>query len=522
MSKLKNKFFISFLLGAFCILAFAPFQLFITAIISISGFYYLLEKKSATAKQAFYLGFCYGFGYFLAGIHWIAISLLVDASSFAWLIPFALTLIPGVLAIYFALMAFCYFKIIQKIKCRFNYQKNLIFAILWLAFEILRSNLFTGFPWNLIGYSWLFSINISQIANIFGIYGLSFFAIIIFLAPTLFFNKNTQKSDKIYAIILSFLVILSFFYGNFYIKKNDKNNISNIELRLVQGNIKQEMKWQNDEKYNNFIKHIELTNSKNIENIDAVIWSETAIPYIIDADNENFMNELKKALPKKNNNYGNLISGALRADFIDENKTEISQAYNSIVLIDENGLKNFYDKSHLVPFGEYVPLQKYLPFITKITDGAVGFGEGDGPKELQAKNFSFSPLVCYEIIFSNKTIAKGSNPELIVNLTNDSWFGNSIGPYQHLASAQMRAIEYGTSVARVANSGITAFISPFGEIIDKIELNKTGILDVKLIKKNEETLYRKFGNLLLAIIVFLVIIILTFSLKNVSKPNSAN
>ena len=513
---LKNKFFIAFLAGAFCVFAFAPFQLFFTAIISISAFYYFLEKKTDKAKQAFYLGFFYGFGYFLAGIHWIAISLLVDASSFAWLIPFALTLIPGILAIYFALMALCYFKITQKIKCKYHYQKILIFAILWLIFEILRANLFTGFPWNLIGYIWLFSINISQIANIFGIYGLSFFAVIICLFPALFFDKNPKKIDKIFAVILAILMVMSFFYGLFYIKKNNQNNISDINLRLVQGNIKQEMKWRSDEKYRNFIKHIELTNSRGIEDIDAVIWSETAIPYIVDSGDEDLMRELKKALPRKNNISGNLISGALRADFTDESKIEISQAYNSIVLIDENGLNSFYDKSHLVPFGEY------LPFINKITDGAVGFGEGDGPKELQAKAFSFSPLVCYEIIFSNKIIAKNSDPDLIVNLTNDSWFGNSIGPYQHLASAQMRAIEYATSVARVANSGITAFIDPFGRIIDRIELNKTAILDVKLVKKNNDTIYQKFGNLLLSIIILVVVIILIFSPKNVSKSSNSN
>jgi len=521
MKILQNNYVLAFLAGAISVFSFAPFNWFFCAIISISCFYYLIDAKAQNKRQVFKIGFFYGFGYFLAGIHWIAISLLVDAKSFAWLIPFALTLIPAILALYFACFAISFSYIKQKLIINSNYIKIIIFAIVWVVFEYLRSILLTGFPWNLVGYSWLFSINFSQLANIFGIYGLSFFAVIVALLPILLIKKTKQKDDIIFASSALFLLFVGFLYGYFYIKSNDKNNILDVKFRLVQGNIKQEMKWLEEEKYFNLMKHINLSLQKNADDIDAVLWSETAIPYAVDSNDFLLIKELQKALPNNNKNPS-LISGALRLEFFDDNKTEVKQAFNSIVAINQNGVANFYDKGHLVPFGEYVPLQEFLPFIDKITQGSIGFGRGSGPETIKASTFSFSPLVCYEVIFPNKIVAKGSSPDVIINLTNDSWFGNSIGPYQHLASAQMRAIEYGLSVARVANSGITAFIDPFGRIVKKIPLNQQGFFDVNLIKKNSPTIYQKFGNLVLLTLILSLILIILFLNKNARKSSQSN
>lgn len=500
----KSKLFVAFGAGALCSLAFAPFNLIIFSVISITVFYFLIEK-SHNQKQTFFYGFCYGFGYFLAGNYWIAISLLVDAKEFAWLIPFCLTLIPGILAIYFALLAVSFKALTKKFHLNKNYQKITIFAILWIFFELIRSFLFTGFPWNLLGYSALFSEYFSQMANIFGVYGLSFLIVLISLTPILFLKNNHQKSDKIFACLILILTIANLLYGKFYIDEAKLITDSKTKLRIVQSNIKQEMKWDEREKYRNFLKTISLTNSKNLDDVKIVIWSETSTPYAIEA-NSQVLEKLKLATPKN----GFLITGALR---FKHDNYQINQAWNSVFTVSQNGIENFYDKHHLVPFGEYVPLQKFLPFINKITDGALGFSSGDGAKTLNAGNLKFSPLICYEVIFPDKIIDKNSPPNLLINVTNDAWFGFSSGPFQHFDMTRMRAIEHGLFLARAANTGVSAFIDPFGRVIAKINLNEEGIIDANLITKNQRTIYSKHGNKPLLILIALAIALLIISRK---------
>lgn len=525
----KNKFFknrplIAFLAGAFCSLAFSPFNCFIAATVSFSIFYFLLEEtpkhahhhghhKKLDKKQIFFIGFCYGFGYFLAGVYWISISLFVDIEKFFWLVPFAIILIPAVLAMYIGLFTLTYKWLVRELKCVENYQRILVFSVAWLCFEVLRSQLYSGFPWNLIGYIWMFDPVFAQSASIFGVYGLSLFAVLICLFPVLFLNINTVKKikeitlgDEILAVFLTMILLGNLTYG---FKRIDEQKIvkdSETKLRLVQANIKQEIKWDPQQKYKNFAKHIEMTNSRDLTGVKAVIWSETSVPYVID-DNPELLEKLRLATPPK----GSLITGGLRVARDSESPEKISNIWNSVFLLEENGVRNFYDKHHLVPFGEYVPLQKYLPFLEKITDGAVGFSSGPGPKTLQAEAFSFSPLLCYEVIFSNNVIDQDKRPDLLVNLTNDAWFGNSPGPYQHFVMARMRAIEEGISLARVAGSGITAYIDPFGRIVKKIGLNEEGMIDVALIKKLEPTIFEKYSYLPLILLITVICVFLTFS-----------
>ncbi|MBM5783019.1 MAG: apolipoprotein N-acyltransferase [Pelagibacterales bacterium] len=490
--KSKNKFFLSAFAGAVCNLAFAPFHWFFPILISIPIFYFLISVAK-NRKETFWFGWFYGFGYFVAGIYWISISLLVDAKQFAWLIPFAATLIPAVLAIYFALFALSYKFLVDRFFVKQVYEKVLLFSSLWILFEILRSFLFTGFPWNLIGYIWCFNDNFLQISAIFGIWGLSLIAVLVGLIPVLFisykngeFVFNNHLYDKIFGTIIIFILASSFFYGLYRIDSSKLVVDSSKKLRLVQGNIKQSAKWNLEEKYRNFFKHIRLTNSKDLREVKAVIWSETAVPYAID-NNSELLNKLKLAVPEE----GILITGALRLGY--SSLGEVDEVWNSVFNIGDSGVLDYYDKHHLVPFGEYVPLQKYLPFISKITDGAMGFSEGEGVKTLKNNVFSFSPLLCYEVIFSDKIIDKNNRPDLLVNLTNDAWFGRSSGPYQHLDMAKVRSVEYGISLARVANTGITAFFNPLGQLVDKIELNDEGVIDVDFVNNIEPTVYSKFG-----------------------------
>ncbi|MBU6140795.1 MAG: apolipoprotein N-acyltransferase [Proteobacteria bacterium] len=498
----KNLLF-SFFAGAFGALAFAPVNFFPASLISFSIFYLLLEKIERK-KEVFWLGFVFGFGHFLAGIYWISISLLVDAKHFAWLIPFALTLIPSALALYVALFALTYKFFITKFRLSETYKKIILFALCWLLFEVLRSNLFSGFPWNLLGYIWLFNENFAQLASVFGVYGLSLFAILISLFPTLFLQKKTPSCDKIFAAIIVIFLCGNLVFAHFYI--DDAKIISDpkTKIRLVQANIKQDLKWDEQQKYNDFIRQIELTNSQGLENVKVVVWSETSVPYVVN-DNPILRSHLSNAAPKD----GILITGALRV--------EKEKAWNSIFVFNRSGIADHYDKHHLVPFGEFIPLQKFLSFLLlsealdSLTGGGEGFSSGEGPHTLLGEGFSFSPLVCYEVIFSDEVVNRKHRPDIFINLTNDAWFGNSSGPYQHFNMARMRAIEYGIPLIRVANTGISALVDPFGRVVEKIGLNQSGVVDVDLIKNSETSIYATYRYLPLISLIAVMLIFLVFS-----------
>jgi len=507
----KKNYLVTFGVGSLLTLAFAPFNLFIFCPISITIFFLIIDKED-NLKQVFYRSFFYCFGFFVFGIYWICNSLLIDIAKYGWLIPFAITLIPALMALYFATLCYIYKLLIKRFSISFAYKKIILFSIFWLFFEVIRSNLFTGFPWNLLGYAWLFNINFVQASSIFGIYGMSFFACLISLTPILFFQKNNNFRNKIFGFFLIFLFFANFVFGVFYIDKNYQKNLPHLaKLRLVQANILQKDKWLDEEKYQNFQNHVELTNSKSLEGIDAVIWSETSIPFVVDSTNSSMLQALSKAVPQR----GHLLSGALRLENRGENDFKI---WNSMFVFNENSVQNYYDKRHLVPFGEYVPLHKYLSFlfiddvIDKITGGGSGFSEGEGDKMISLKtssqnNLFFNPLLCYEVIFSREVIDKNKIPDFFVNLTNDSWFGFSSGPYQHLQSARMRSIEYARPMVRVAQTGVTANINHFGEIVDKIGLNKKGIIDVDIYKNELLSIYAKYSQLPIAIIVICLLLL---------------
>ncbi len=508
--KLRNKYAAALIAGSICALAFAPFHFFIAAIFSISGLFYLLENKTDTGKEAFKIGLIYGFGYFLAGIYWICISLLVDPVKFAWLIPFCLTIIPGVLALYFAGLAYGYKKITAHYKFD-NYQKIIIFATLWIIAEILRSYLLSGFPWNLLGYSFLFSNHFAQSASIFGVYGLSFFAVLIALSPFLLYKTN--RPNKIFAIILTAIIFANFIFGFYRLHTTQLITHDETKLRLVQANITQSLKWDPTQKYRNFLQHIAMSNEVENADVKAVIWSETSVPYAIDGQSHDLLDLLNRAT----SNNSVLITGGLRIEYTDASRMEIKDVWNSVFTINKAGIENYYDKSHLVPFGEYVPFANLLPFIEKITEGAKGFSLGQGPQTLQTAHFSYSPLICYEVIFPNNIIDKNNRPDLLVNVTNDSWFGTSSGPYQHFDAAKMRAIEYGISLARVANSGISGYIDPLGNVVNKINLNEKAVIDVSLVEKIPETIFSRFANWPLLALVLASLSLLFLSPKKRRK-----
>lgn len=501
-----------FTIGLLSFLAFAPFNFFAINFLTIPLFF-LIIKNGNNYKKVFLRGLLFGYGYFLSGIYWIAISLLVDIEKFAWLIPFALTLIPIFLALYFGLLAISFNYLSKKISPKFLYQEIILMAILWVIIESLRSTLFTGFAWNLIGYSFLFNNYLIQIVSIFGIYFLSLLAIIIALTPLYLLNHKIKFQDKIFLLIISLTIIANFIFGYCRVNHSNIQQITDRKIRIIQANIKQEIKWQEDQRYKNLLEHIELTNSKPLDQLDAVIWSETSIPYIV--EDKSLIKLLKLAVP----NSGVLISGGLRVQR--DKDQNIEKIFNSIFTFDDQGINNFYDKHHLVPFGEYVPLQKLFSFlfiddiVDKITGGGMGFSSGQKAKIIETQHFKFNPLICYEVIFSSEIINKSQLPDLFINLTNDAWFGNSTGPYQHLAMSQIRSVEYAMPMIRVAGTGISASIDAFGRIIKEIPLNTQAVIDVNLIKNNQySTFYHQYQHLPLILIMIALFTVVAIKLKD--------
>ena len=270
-----------------------------------------------------------------------------------------------------------------------------------------------------------------------------------------FVKGNGSQGQYLYSFIpLNFLTLKSL---------NAKIKTFNINIQLVQANIKQDLKWDKNEKVNNLKKHINMSNSKNA---DIIIWSESSIPYIIDKNA--YIDFLTDKI---------LIAGALRADI---KNNQINELWNSIFVFKNGKITDYYDKQVLVPFGEYIPFSKYLPFVKKITNGAIDFSSGNSNKNIIINNIKFNPIICYEIVFPNYVKKKNKDAYIILNLTNDGWFGISSGPYQHFVATRFRAVENKTPVIRVSNSGITAYIDEYGRVVEKLDLDIEGEIELKI------------------------------------------
>lgn len=498
--KPRLNYFISFVLGLLSALAFAPIFLFPTLFIAFSGFLLLLSYATSK-KSSFLVGWWFGFGFFIAGLYWISFALLVDINSFGWLIPFAVLLIPAILAIYIGLVG-----LLAKILSKNKYQLLVNFICLWALFEIVRVNILTGFPWLLLGYSLCFSDNMLQLASVFGIYGLSFVVLCIVCAPYLLLDKY-KKIDVIF--IAAALLIFTANYSFGYLRlKNSTYELSDTMIRVVQANISQDLKWDSDERLNNIIKHANLTR-KNNDKVDYVIWPESAISFPLSFNSKLRIDGI---IPK--NSF--LLAGGIRIND-EKNPTEI---WNSMFVINCDGdIVNFYDKMHLVPFGEYVPLKKFIP-VTKVTHGSIDFSPGSNLKTIKVNEHlpSFAPLICYEAYFPEDVVIKKQLPDFIVNFTNDAWYGNTSGPYQHLYMTKLRAIEQGIPVIRAANTGISAVIDPYGRILKMLPLNSEGIIDLRLPKALEtKTIYSKYLNILVFSIIPIFFLICSQSMNKLTK-----
>ena len=487
-------FLISSFLGALSNLIQAPWNFFFLIFLIFPILHLILDSK---IKDQSYLqrfislllilgGFLYF--YFLFGFSWIisAFEFRPELSSFKFITLFGLPL----LMLIFISPSF----VIPTIFWDTRVNKILSLASCISIGEFLRGNIFTGFSWNNFSHSLAINENLMQIFSITGQYLATFFLIVIsqFL---LFFWKDRSYFN---ALIFISLLPAIFLYGSIRIKDNEFIDTSLIGV--VQPNVLQKDKIDNTDEYEILKNLIHLSNK---EDANFLIWPESSIPILLQYNPE-IIELIVDNLPKESEILiGNIT---FQAD----------KFRNSALLIDQDKkIRDIYHKVHLVPFGEYMPFHDILsklPFM-KIITGDIGFDSGKEINSIYTKVGNARIAICYEIIFPEEINPNNEKLDLIINITNDAWFGNSSGPFQHFNSSRFRAIEQGIPVFRSANTGISAIIDPYGRIIDKIELGKKGSIFSPLPKKTLETYYSKVGDFLFFGVLILTLLIMIFLKK---------
>ncbi|MBO5039204.1 MAG: apolipoprotein N-acyltransferase [Alphaproteobacteria bacterium] len=485
--------------GAVGSLVFPPFVNSLAGYAALILFLFYLLGTERSPKELFWSAYAFGFGFYAVGFSWISNALLIDDQRFAALVPVVFLATGGFFGLFWAIPA----ALSGKIKER--YGRVLLFCAAFVFFEWVRSFIFTGFPWNLLGTALSFDIRLIQGAAEIGTYGLSLM-LMMFLCGAALLGESVKERRFLKGCLFFLFIPLFFVLGTGYgAKKLEKGE--SLTVRLVQPSIPQTLKWHKAVAYKNFREYIDLSKEKNEESglnlndVDLVFWGETACPYFLDYDREHLL-ELTEAVPQN----GFLVTGLLRVGM--ENGKTVS--YNSMFVINGRGeIKDYYDKAHLVPFGEYLPFRTYLPDFMRPIAGVIGdLGRGEKYKLIKVAGVPvMGGAICYESIFPHEVLNKSEKPEILAVLANDGWYGVSAGPYQHLAAAQMRAVEEGVTVIRSANTGISAVIAPNGEILGRIELNEIGARDVKIdFKLSKNTIYGQWGNLVLAglLVLFLL------------------
>ncbi|MEK9672023.1 MAG: apolipoprotein N-acyltransferase [Rhodospirillaceae bacterium] len=475
-------------LGILGALALPPFHMIFLLPPALAGFVWLAWAAS-DARRAFFRGWWFGAGHCGAGFFWIANSLLVNPEKHAWLIPFAVIGFASVLGLFPALAALALNILRRRLGIAGDRAPGaagvLAAAALWAVFEWMRGWIFTGLPWNLLASIWIFSDAMVQSAAVIGVFGLG---LLTFLAVALFF-------EGVRAAMAGWLVLAALYgFGAYRLSDAHITYADGVHLRLVQPNIRQADKWRRDLRARHIQRQLEMSAQPPEPGRPPpthIIWAETAAPYILNRQPD-MIRALAGAAPRK----GVLLTGALRAENAPGGGVRV---YNSLFAIEPSGrIADVYDKVHLVPFGEYVPLHDWFDLM-KIGIDQGSFQPGSGLRSMAFRGLPpVTPLICYEAIFPGAAVpADGPRPEWLLNVTNDAWFGRSPGPYQHYALVRLRAVEEGLPVVRLANTGISAVIDPWGREAAVLDLGVADVIDTRLPRPAPGlTPFARYGNAL--------------------------
>lgn len=491
---------LAFFAGLFLTLALPPFDFFAAGFVSFPILLLLLEGAVASpaargplrAYPAAVIGWFFGFGYFLGGLWWLGNALLNSGPEFLWALPIAIFGLPAVLALFFSFAAMG----VRALRgSGIGTAASLAFCI--GVTEWLRGFVFTGFPWNGIGLTIMPAPMMMQSASVFGVVGMNALAVFIFALPGAFFLSTRRWLGP---VLSGLLLAAHSIFG--FVTLNQTDALTGKgppplgkSVRIVQPSIAQTKKWDEAERDRIFATYLKMTaqlpqEGKPVPSL--VIWPETAVPFILTE-----RPEALAAIGGVLREGQVLLAGTVRQEGTRENG-DVLRYYNSIVAINSDGvIIDAADKVHLVPFGEYLPIESILRALglSQIVSTPGGFTAGSKLHTFSLPGLpDIMSLICYEVIFPGAIEAQTPRPKLVVNITNDAWYGKTPGPYQHFRLAQLRAVESGVPIIRSANNGISGVIDSNGRVIGALDLNVVGNLDLHIEQTVHSTLYQLHGN----------------------------
>lgn len=515
---------VAFAAGAASALAMAPFFLSPVLFVTLPVLVWMIDAagseptRRATLMRAAGAGWWFGFGYFLLGLFWIGEAFLVQPEIFAWLMPFAVLSMPAGLALFTAA---------ATAAARYFWTKGaarvLVLALTLGLTEWLRGHVFTGFPWNVLGYALTWPLELMQAASAIGIYGLTLLCVAIFAGPLVIVadatNDTTRSSAMLRALALAFVPLLTLYgLGAWRLADGPAPMLDGVRVRIVQPSVPQREKWRPEKQREIFEDHLALTRrdasgrEDDLAGITHVVWAEAAMPFL-PLEHPEALTAIGAMLPPGTQ----LIAGALRLKHPQQmTPGKPIEGYNSLMVFgDQGNLLATYDKIHLVPFGEYLPMQAFLESIglEQLTRWRGGFSIGTAPRPLLpiAGLPPTAGLICYEAIFPREVVQGTERPGLLINVTNDGWFGDTTGPWQHFHQTRVRAVEEGLPIVRAANNGVSAVVDGQGRTVAMLMLNARGVVDSGIPGTIAKPLYARVGDstfVALALIFLVVVVVL--------------
>ena len=455
-------------------------------------------------RGAFWRGLAFGFGYFAFAFHWIGFAFLVDATSYLWMMPFAVGGLALFMAIYWG-VAFVAARQLERLRLPLCAGLPVSLAVV----EWLRGYLFTGFPWAAPGLALAWSDALLQLASLVGMPGLTLLVLLWGMVPgaaLVRMHRHGRRGLTVLTLLL--MVPVGWLWGNNRLSGSTASHDDGTLVRLVQPNIAQSDKWRGDNARAIFDDLLRLTLQETGIRPDVIIWPESSVPFLLDESVE-ALRLIGDGLEEGQT----LLAGSIRRDVASADCVGCPDRYfTSILVIDDTGkVMGRYDKWRLVPGGEYLPLSWLLEPLgfRKVVSLPESFDAGPGPSALDVPGLGRAAmLVCYEAIFPHRLLPDDRRPDIIVNVTNDGWFGQSVGPYQHFAQVRLRAVEQGLPVLRAANTGISAFVDSFGRIGPATTLGVQEIIESRIPQLVMPTPYSKAGDFTL---LGLILVIFTIS-----------
>ncbi len=469
---------VAFAAGALAVLAQAPYDFFAAAFVSFPVLVWLLDGATAPPPAgllkrlapAFVTGWWFGFGYFLAGLWWIGSALLVEADSFAWALPLAVLGIPALLAIFHGFAA-----VVAHLAWTNNIGRIAALAFAFGLAEWLRSFVFTGFPWNPVGLAATPVPLLMQSVSITGMTGMNALAVFVFAMPALLAGNRGWRAGLVISILL---VAFHAAFGFYRLAAPQGQADRQLAVRIVQPDVDLSEKWDDSVRDRIFADTMSLSAQppqSGMPTPQLILWPETAVPFLF-TERPGMLTAIGDMLDEGQM----LMTGAVRAEPVAEDGGR-EQYYNSVVAVGDTGeIVDAVDKVHLVPFGEYLPFADVLARfgLEQLVAGPMTFVAGSERRAIVLPGgVAALPYVCYEIIFPD-LLLDAPSADLLINVTNDAWFGDTPGPYQHFRQAQIRAVESGLSLLRSANTGISGMIDPRGRVVDALAMNVRGVVDV--------------------------------------------